>query len=79
MENIILILVVGCINLLCFYLGSKKESGNIKTINPIEKIKEIKETKKSQEEYEKEQKELQTNLDNIEAYDGSALGQKDFE
>ena len=81
MENIFLILVVGMLNLLSFYLGSKTKTDKkvITTINPIEKIKEIKENRESREQFEKEEKINQTNIENIETYNGTGLGQKDFD
>ena len=81
MENIVLVVVVGILNLLSFYLGSrtKSEKKVITTFNPIEKIKEIKETREAKEQFEKEEKERQINIDNIETYNGTSLGQKDFD
>lgn len=81
MENIILIVVVGILMLLSFYLGSKTKTEKkvITTLNPIEKIKEIRENRESKEEFEKQEKENQTNLENIENYNGTGLGQKDFQ
>ena len=80
MENIILIVVVGILMLLSFYLGSrtKTEKKVITTLNPIEKIKEIKENRESKEEFDKQEKINQTNIENIENYNGSGYGQKDF-
>ena len=81
MENIILIVIVGVLMLLSFYLGSrtKTEKKIITTLNPIEKIKEFRKNKEAKEEFEKQEKVNQTNLGNIDTYNGTGLGQKDFQ
>lgn len=83
MENltlIILVLIVCISNILSFYLGTKKhKSKTVKIKNPIKQYQEHKELKENNEEYEKAQRILEINLENIENYDGTNLGQKDFE
>lgn len=85
MENILLIMIVGIFNLLSFYLALKmnnktetvKEKKNV-TINPVKIYKTAKERKRTEEEKQKEQEILKANLENIENYDGTPLGQKDI-
>lgn len=83
MENltlIILVLIVCTSNILSFYLGTKsKKNEEVNIKGPIKRYQEHKELKANNEEYEKEQKILETNLENIENYNGTSLGQKDFE
>lgn len=85
MENILLIMMVGVFNLLSFYLALKmnnkpvieKEKKNV-TINPVKIYKTAKEKRKIEEEKQKKQEILKANLENIENYDGTPLGQKDI-
>ena len=85
MENVLLITIVGMFNLLSFYLALKmnnktetvKEKKNV-TINPVKIYKTAKERKRTEEEKQKEQEILKANLENIENYDGTPLGQKDI-
>lgn len=78
--EIIAILVVGIMNILCFVIGarvgqkvSKDEDIELPSINPFEAIRE----RESRREAEAEQKRIDTILRNIEAYDGSGIGQED--
>lgn len=80
MENIILIAVVSLMNMGCFYIGAKVEQiagrgETLKLPNPVEKAEE----KALAEKQRKERSEFETNMANIEAYDGTANGQRDFE
>lgn len=84
MENIILIAVVGIMNIICFFIGAKigqkvSQGNEIKVPNPVkvvkEEIKEYQDTK----EYREWQEETETNLYNINNYDGTGLGQKSFD
>lgn len=84
MENIILIAIVGLMNITCFFIGAKigqkvSQGNEIKVPNPVkvvkEEIKEYQDTK----EYRERQEELETNLYNINSYDGTGLGQKSFD
>ena len=84
MENIILIVVVGILNLLSFYFGAKLAGKDKEefTINPVqlhEKHVEKKEEKTRQEEYLKQEREMQTNFENLDNFDGTSIGQKDFD
>lgn len=82
-EIIFSILPIICF-LFGFFIGSKTSfvsgKGNepveikLPTINPIKAYKEHKET----EAEEKAKKELETNLHNIEVYDGTSNNQKEF-
>lgn len=64
-----------------FVLGNKKvnkEKIEIPDINPIKKIKEKKEIKTEKEKYQKDQEITEINLANIDTYDGTGIGQRDF-
>ncbi len=84
METILIILTTGFICLLSFYMGLKANSnepkGEIKVpiINPIKKFQEHKEQVKESKQEKLEREILETNLENINNYDGSPLGQKDI-
>ena len=79
-ENILMLLGLGALNIVCFFVGAKigqkvvrGEDINLPTLNPIEIIKE----RKDKKEAEWEQERINTILQNIEAYDGTANGQKE--
>lgn len=80
MDQLTLIIVIGTMNLLCFYfgakIGQKVISGKeVKIIeNPIDAFKEHKEKEKQEEE----NKVLDVIQQNIDAYDGTPYGQKDI-
>ncbi len=80
METAILILLVGALNIVCFYIGakvgqkvSKDEPIEISFVNPMKAYRE----EQSRKEAEKEQIRRNTIMENIEAYDGTSAGQKD--
>lgn len=83
MENVLLILLVGLLNLLSFYFGAKLSTNKEQfTINPMKAYGnhvEEKERKVAKQEYSEKQREMRINLDNIDNYDGTGLGQKNFE
>lgn len=80
MKEIFLVLIVGLINILSFYFGAKMSKGEeVNLENPLKQYKESKKEKQNLENYEEERKILETNLENIENFDGTSLGQKDFE
>jgi hypothetical protein len=81
METILLILAIGTINALCFFLGAKLGQKVVRgeTIesplkSPLESLREAKDNF----EYRQEQERLQTISDNIDNYDGTGIGQKDI-
>lgn len=80
MEQLILIIVIGTMNLLCFYFGAKVgqkvvNREEIKVLpNPIKAYQKHQEKK----EQEKETEVMDTILHNIDAYDGTSIGQKDI-
>jgi len=80
MNDILLVLIVGSMNLLSFYLGAKlgrKENAEgikLPNLNPIAKLEEYKEKKEEQKEREKDDI-IRQNIDN---YDGTEEGQKDI-
>lgn len=80
-EIIILIVSIGIMNILCFLIGAKTgqkvikgESIELPNANPIKVMETIKEDRKQK----KEEENMNINLENIENYDGTGLGQKDF-
>ena len=80
MENIILILVVGTLNVVCFFVGAKVgqqvnkgETLELPKVNPIEIIRE----RQDKREAKKEQERIDTIMRNIEMYDGTSNGQED--
>lgn len=82
METIILVLLMGGMNLLAFYMGAKisqqvqkGEDIKLPTINPMQIYRE----KTEQREATKEQERLNTMLENINNYDGTSAFQKDID
>lgn len=78
--EIALILVVGALNIVCFFIGAKvgqkvvrEETIEMPTLNPVKAYHEHQEHKAS----EKEKNRLDTILKNIDSYDGTSLGQVD--
>ena len=77
---LILALVIGTLNVVCFFVGAKVGQKLVKgepielpSINPMEAIREAQDKR----EAEREQRKLDTILQNIETYDGTGNGQKD--
>lgn len=86
MNEIILCALFGIFILISFIIGlsfgcklRNNETIKIPNLNPVKAIKDYKEDKKQKEREDKEQEILEQNLANIEAYDGTEFGQKDFE
>lgn len=78
--EILLVLVVGALNVVCFLLGAKVGMSVVKgepielpSINPLKAYRE----REDKKEAEREQEKLDTILQNIEAYDGTGANQKD--
>lgn len=81
LETLILIIGVGLMNVLCLLIGvktgqktSKGEEITLPNLNPIEVVREHEETRQQK----KEEDNFNTMLENIEVYDGTSIGQKDF-
>jgi hypothetical protein len=79
--EVLMILVVGTLNVVCFLIGakvgqmtSKGEEIKMPTINPMTIYREHQDHKES----EKKQKQLDAILHNIECYDGTDRGQEDI-
>lgn len=84
METTLLVLEIGILCIVCFFIGAKvgqkvSKGEDIKIPNPAEIIDGVKERKEYREERIENQKEFNTNLDNINNYDGTGLGQRDFD
>lgn len=83
METIILVLSIGTMNILCFFIGAKVgqkviRGEDIKLPNPIKAIEETKETWEFKKEQEEANERLKIQLENIDNYNGTPLGQKDI-
>lgn len=83
METIILVISIGIMNILCFFIGAKVgqkviKGEDIKLPNPIKAIEETKETWEFKKEQEETNERLQIELENINNYNGTPLGQKDI-
>lgn len=81
MEIIIACTIFGVFILLSFWLGlyyGSKVKSNEPINNPIKEIREYREEKAIKEKFDREQEIMNINLQNIENYDGTGLGQKDF-
>lgn len=81
METVLLLLVVGALMVLAFLVGARttqKAQNNVEitlpNINPINKINEL----KSEYQANKKQSKFEVELDNINNYNGTALGQKNI-
>ena len=80
MNDVLLVLIVGSVNLLSFYLGASLgrkenvESIKLPNLNLITKLGEYKEKKEEQKERER----LDVIRQNIDNYDGTAEGQRDI-
>lgn len=83
METILLVLIVGLISALNFFLGAKLcqkaargemiETPKISALNPFQLYNEHQDKKKAEEEISK----IDKILKNIERYDGTEAGQED--
>lgn len=78
--ELLIILAVGTLNIVCFFIGAKVGQKVVKgepielpTINPLKAYREREDKKTA----EKEQDKLATIMQNVEAYDGTGARQKD--
>ena len=79
MESILILLIAGALNIVCFFVGAKVgqtvskgeeiQTPDISMPTPIRDYR-----KRKQAEYEQDR--LDTIMQNIEAYDGTSVGQK---
>lgn len=79
--TILISILISTINLLCFYFGvrigqkvAKKEEIKIAGINPVKVIETINQSNEDR----KEQERMRIIAENIDAYDGTGLGQQDI-
>lgn len=83
METVLIVLAVGTLNIVCFFIGFKAgrkeeiKAPEVKDLNPIKKIQEIQLKKEEAKEAELERQKIETILENIDNYNGTAEGQKD--
>jgi hypothetical protein len=78
--EVLLLLVMGIVNVLCFCIGakvgqtvSKGEEVKLPTVNPLEAVREH----NAKKEAEIEQSKIEKIMQNIERYDGTGRGQQD--
>ncbi len=83
--EIVLVLVVGALNIVCFFVGcklgqkvGKGEPIETPTLNPVKAIKEHTAKREADKEAEAKQKELDAIFRNIENYDGTGQNQEDI-
>lgn len=74
------LLIFGIVNILCFFIGakvgqtvSKGEKIEVPNLNPVEAVRAIKEKHEARQEEDR----IATIMSNLEAYDGSSVGQKE--
>lgn len=79
------LIILGTFMIVSFYLGfvlGYKKINNKKiempTLNPVKVIRKNKEIKEEIDRTRKEQEIMDINLANIDAYDGTGVGQKEF-
>ena len=75
------LLVAGATNVACFAVGAKvgqqvAKDEPVKVPNPVAEIKEARRKQEAQKEGDRQRKWLETVLENVDCYDGSAKGQK---
>ena len=80
MEALLIIAAVAASNIVCFVIGakvgqavSKGEEVKLPTVNPLEAYR----ANKEKEEAQRQQDRIDTILQNVESYNGTAAGQKD--
>jgi hypothetical protein len=78
--EVLIMLVMGAVNVLCFVVGakvgqavSKGETVKMPSVNPLQAVREHNEKKQA----EMDQDKLDTIIRNIECYDGTGRGQED--
>lgn len=79
--TILISILISTINLLCFYFGvrigqkvAKKEEIKLEGLNPVKVIETINQSNEDR----KEQERMRIIAENIDAYDGTGLGQQDI-
>lgn len=79
--DVLLLLVMGTVNILCFLIGAKVgqavsrgEKVEMPSVNPLKAFREHEDKKEAQ----KEQDRINAILRNIEGYDGTSRGQEDI-
>lgn len=79
METILIVLVVGALNIACFFIGAKvgqKVSKGETLTAPVNPLKASLE-KQERQRQQMEQNRIDTIMRNIDRYDGTARGQED--
>ena len=74
------LLIMGIVNILCFFIGakvgqtvSKGEKLEVPNLNPVEAVRAVKE----KNELRHKEDRMATIMGNLEAYDGTSVGQRD--
>lgn len=80
MESILILLISGTLNAVCFFIGanvgqkvSNGEAVELPSVNPFEAYRKHEARKQAEAEQDK----IDTIMHNIEAYNGTSVGQKD--
>ena len=78
--EVLALAVMGAVNILCFVIGAKVGQAvtqgkqvEVPSVNVLKAVKEHREKKKAEEDRDR----MQVIMDNIEAYDGTAMGQRE--
>lgn len=78
--EVLLLLVMGIVNIVCFFVGakvgqtvSKGEKIEVPNMNPVEAVREYQEKKEARQQ----QSRIETIMTNMEVYNGTSVGQKD--
>ena len=83
METVLLVLATGTLCIVCFFIGVKAgkreeiKAPEVKDLNPVKKVQEFQEKRELEKEAELERKKIETILENLDNYNGTAEGQKD--
>ena len=74
---IMLVFMTGSFCVISFLVGAGRNNTKV-NLNPIEAYKEHKEMKEQEKAYDLKQRQLETELRNIDRYDGTSIGQEDI-
>ena len=74
---IMLVFMTGSFCVISFLVGAGRNNARV-NLNPIEAYKEHKSQKEQNEAYDLAQRQLETELRNIDRYDGTSIGQEDI-
>ena len=82
METVLIIVSIGIMNILCFFIGARVGQKVVRQekieLNPIKVLNKSKEERKEKKEKELEDEYIKTVMYNIDNYNGTSIGQKDI-